>query len=135
MIFGGWGCDPSPEHAINRALTEAHQSRIGTIQGARDSFNLIQGSDREFTRQMRDSILEGAPEGNAAVAGGSSVSTAEDVELIVDRLRSAGIHQVVVVDLSDPNFGVPVVRVRVPGLAMFMVDRCRVGWRCMRHIL
>ncbi|BCH22527.1 YcaO-like family protein [Mesorhizobium sp. L-8-3] len=135
VIFGGWGCDPSPEHALNRALTEAHQSRIGTIQGTRDSFNLIQGSDRDFTRQMRGTILKDAPEETLTVADGLSDSIAEDVELIVDRLRSTGVDQAVVVDMSDPSLGVPVVRVRVPGLAMFMVDRCRVGWRCMRHIL
>lgn len=135
MIFGGWGCDPDPEQATNRALSEAHQSRIGTIQGTRDSFNLIQDSDREFTRQMRSSIIEDAAEVEFKGTSKATDSIAADVETIIDRLRAIGVEYVVAVDMSNPELGIPVVRVRVPGLSQFMVDRCRVGWRCMRHIL
>ena len=37
--FPGLGCDPSAEIALTRALSEAAQSRLAIIQGARDSFN------------------------------------------------------------------------------------------------
>jgi ribosomal protein S12 methylthiotransferase accessory factor len=40
----------------------------------------------------------------------------EDVAWELDRLRSAGIDRVVVVDLTKPEFGIPVVRVIIPGL-------------------
>ena len=40
----------------------------------------------------------------------------EDVAWELDRLRSAGIDRVVVVDLTRPEFGLPVVRVVIPGL-------------------
>ena len=40
----------------------------------------------------------------------------EDVEWVLRRLRSAGIQQVLVVDLTKPELGLPVVRVVVPGL-------------------
>ena len=40
----------------------------------------------------------------------------EDVDWILDRLRAVGIQQVLVVDLTKPEFGIPVVRVVIPGL-------------------
>jgi len=40
----------------------------------------------------------------------------EDVEWVLCRLQSAGIHQLLVVDLTKPELGLPVVRVVVPGL-------------------
>ena len=38
-----------------------------------------------------------------------------EVEWIVDRLRAGGIRQAVAIDLTRPEFGVPVVRVVIPG--------------------
>jgi ribosomal protein S12 methylthiotransferase accessory factor len=40
----------------------------------------------------------------------------DDVEWLLQRVRSAGIRQVVAVDLTKPEFGLPVVRVVIPGL-------------------
>ncbi|MFC6689312.1 YcaO-like family protein [Jhaorihella thermophila] len=132
MTFGGWGCDPVMEHAVNRALTEAHQARIGTIQSARDSFNLIE----------RRSPLRPAPDpgpDEQSFGRGPPVqpsdSIAEDVDAILRRLREVGVDQAIVADMTDPAIGLPVVRVRVPDLSVFVVDRARVGWRCMRHLV
>ena len=36
---------------------------------------------------------------------------------------------------TRPDLDIPVVRVRVPGLACFAVNQRRVGWRCKRHLL
>lgn len=134
-IFGGWGCDTKPQLAVIRAITEAHQSRIGTIQSTRDSFNVVEDGDRPFSRDLRQSILEAAPEKPLSDAKMQSDSIADDVEMIIDHLRAVGVDQVVVVDLSQESLQIPVVRVRVPGLSVFMADRRRIGWRCMRHIL
>ena len=41
---------------------------------------------------------------------------ASEVAWIRDRLATAGIRQAVAIDLTRPAFGVPVVRVVVPGL-------------------
>lgn len=135
MTFGGWGCDLDATHAVHRAVTEAHQSRVGTIQGARDSFNLVQTGDPVSGAARRAHPIR-MPEGIAGPQSGPSTdSVAEDVELIVARLRAVGIDQVIVVDMTDPEIGLPVVRVRVPGPSVFVVDRWRVGWRCMRHLV
>ena len=39
-----------------------------------------------------------------------------DIAWELDRLRSVGVKQVIVVDLTNPVFGLPVVRVVIPGL-------------------
>ncbi|MFD0917300.1 YcaO-like family protein [Pseudahrensia aquimaris] len=135
MIFGGWGCDTDPEHAVVRALTEAHQSRIGTLQSARDSFNIMQEGERTFSMERWRSVLEAACGAPIGKLDETSNNIATDVEFLLNSLMAIGVDQVVVVDMSDPELGIPVVRVRVPGMSVFMVDRRRVGWRCMRHIL
>ncbi|HJK54586.1 MAG TPA: YcaO-like family protein, partial [Methanocorpusculum sp.] len=54
-----------------------------------------------------------------------------DILAIIDRLRAAGLDRVLVVDLTDPELGVPVVRVVVPGLECFTIDNERRGKRCL----
>jgi ribosomal protein S12 methylthiotransferase accessory factor len=39
----------------------------------------------------------------------------QDLEAIIARLAAAGVNEAVWVDLTDPEIGVPVVRVVVPG--------------------
>ena len=41
---------------------------------------------------------------------------ADDLAWMLDRLRAVGIGEVIAVDLTGPEFGMPVVRVVIPGL-------------------
>lgn len=136
ILFGGWGADLQIEIAIIRAISEAHQSRVGTIQGARDSFNLTQQTYRAFTTQRRQTVVQSEPEYGVEF-GYDFVSDdiSKDVDVLVERLLAIGVDQIVVIDMTNPAIGIPVVRLRVPGLSVFTVDRRRIGWRCMRHIL
>ena len=56
----------------------------------------------------------------------------DDIRLMLERIRSAGIHQAILVDLSLPGEGVYVARVIVPGLESWAVDHGRIGWRATR---
>jgi YcaO-like protein with predicted kinase domain len=116
----GFGCHPSRPIALLRSLTEAAQSRLTYISGSRDDLgrtayehslspNVLQ---QDFMRtevqgQMRSYC--GAPSFNGATFN-------EDIAWELDRLHSAGIASVVVVDLTKPELGLPVVRVVIPGL-------------------
>lgn len=134
--FGGWGADTSPQTALDRAITEAHQSRIGTIQGARDWFNLTPKAIRQFTRSRhQDKICNGRELAFSSVPDFTTPDLCKDVENLLARLVSIGVAQVIVVDMTRTELAIPVVRVRIPGLAVFTVDRRRTGWRCARHIL
>lgn len=135
-VFGGWGADPVAETALRRAITEAFQSRVGVIQGARDSFNNLPPTSRPFTLSARRTALEKAPMvALSALRSAAFDDLDAEIDHILDRLGSVGIRQAIVVDMRSSDLGVPVVRVRVPGLSAFVADRQRVGWRCARHLL
>jgi ribosomal protein S12 methylthiotransferase accessory factor YcaO len=73
--------------------------------------------DPVMLQQRRAAIT--APEPGRPFAAGPTRQTetcAADVAWELARLRAAGITRVVVVDLTKPEFRLPVVRVVIPGL-------------------
>lgn len=117
--FGG-GCHPAREVALLRALTEAAQARTTYIAGSRDDFRPEDYSPTLRARRSRACrALMDAP---APVRAFHDVPTREadrlrdDVMWTLQRLEAVGIRQVVAVDLTKPELGLPVVRVVVPGL-------------------
>jgi YcaO-like protein with predicted kinase domain len=133
----GMGCHPAPKVALLRALTEAAQGRLASISGSRD----------EPARWAPDLPPESSCEPEAdpgseavrdfrAVPAFESDSFDADVRWELDRLRAAGISEVVVVDLTREEFGIPVVRVIIPGLEgpTTTVRSCRLGARAMNLI-
>lgn len=136
LHFPGWGTAPQAEAAILRAITEAVQTRLGAIQGARDSFNVYPFGSRPA---MRGDRLRQMQPGRRVPFGLTpsfeSSDLRADLEWLIDRLAAAGFRQIVVTDLTRPDLGIPVVRVRVPGLTSFFGNRRRIGWRCLRHLL
>ena len=45
----------------------------------------------------------------------------DDIKLILEHLRQAGLKKAIIVDLTNKNIGIPVVRAIVPGLEIFTV--------------
>ncbi|MDJ0946698.1 MAG: YcaO-like family protein [Kiloniellales bacterium] len=116
----GMGCHLVREVALLRALTEAAQSRLTFIAGARDDMPR-QGYEAFLDRQTYDAWRRVM----APSTGGRSFHDApsyhgrsfeEDLRLLLDRLRAVGIEEVIAVDLTRPEFKIPVVRVIIPGL-------------------
>ena len=116
----GMGCHLVREVALLRALTEAAQSRLTFIAGARD--DMPRQGYEEFLDPKTYEIWRNAM---APTASGRNFSDApsyhgrsfdEDLRLQIDRLRSVGIDEIVTVDLTKPEFKIPVVRVIIPGL-------------------
>lgn len=116
----GMGCHPCREVALSRALTEAAQSRLTFISGARDDLSrrLYDCSfDSATYEAWRTHVDHQRPVRNyRATRTWDGDSFEDEVAWELGRLRSAGIKRVVVVDLTKPEFGIPVVRVIVPGL-------------------
>jgi ribosomal protein S12 methylthiotransferase accessory factor len=116
----GAGCHPDKSVALARALVEAVQVRTTYIAGSRDDL-----THAEYTRaavQERNHAFGEMSGQGEGVAEYSSISDRkffkfrEDLEWILERLRLIGIDEVVCVDLSRPQFEIPVVRVVIPGL-------------------
>lgn len=130
-VFPGFGASPCAELATYRALTEAVQSRLAVIQGARDSYNT-------FTINTGSTRKPASPDEALAFNSINSFSSndlAQDLDYLLQQLRATGFENVLAVDLSHPDLGLAVARVQVPGLTSFAVNRRRVGWRCLRHLL
>lgn len=64
-----------------------------------------------------------------------STDLREDLRFLLEQLSAVGFERVIVTDLTRPELGIPVVRVRVPGLSSFQINQRRVSWRYLRHLL
>ncbi|PRQ08301.1 YcaO-like family protein [Enhygromyxa salina] len=117
----GQGCHCAREIALLRALTEAAQTRLTVISGVRD--DVMRGEyDRHrnpdqlrYVRQLVHDQRAGE-RSFQAVPTFSGETFAADISWQLERLRSVGLDQVVVCDLSQERFGIPVVKVVIPGL-------------------
>ena len=116
----GSGCHPARQVALLRALTEAAQARTTYIAGSRDDFSRSDYSETARSRRYERCrmLMDTGGENRYfhEVPSFESETIREDVDWILGRLRAVGIQQVLVVDLTKPEFGIPVVRVVIPGL-------------------
>jgi YcaO-like protein with predicted kinase domain len=119
-VLLGDGCHPAREVALLRALTEAAQGRLTMIAGSRDDI-----TRRDYQHLANPDTVRPASAGvraGRAMRSYHDVPTFEgetfeaDVAWELDRLRAVGVERVVMVDLTRPDFGLPVVRVVIPGL-------------------
>ncbi|MGH9773961.1 MAG: YcaO-like family protein [Candidatus Acidiferrales bacterium] len=116
----GSGSHPSRNIALLRALLEAEQCRLTLIAGSRDDFSrkdyathrsrrVVDWFRSEIRRASDGTDFRGVPSFDGRTLN-------EDLQWLLDRLRSVGMRQVVAVNLSKPELGIPVVRVIVPQL-------------------
>lgn len=113
-VWRGSGCHPSREVALARALTEAVQSRLTYIAGARDDLVVLVGrpAGRDAAADFR------APAGErdlAALPDLATASVADDLAAVLERLAALG-RRAYALDLRRPDAGVDVVFAFVPGL-------------------
>jgi ribosomal protein S12 methylthiotransferase accessory factor len=115
----GMGTHPMRGIALLRALTEAVQTRVMMIAGVRDDKGI------ETYRRSLDPTLASERLARVNAPGARSFHEApnhdagsfeEDVTWEIEQLRKVGIDQILVLDLTRPEVGIPVVRVLVPGL-------------------
>ncbi len=116
----GTGCHPARHIALLRALTEAAQSRLTFIAGSRDDAirSKYERSRDPDSQQTYRAQLEATPPVRSFldVPTRDTETFNDDIAWELERLHSAGIGRVIVVDLTKPVFRLPVARVVVPGL-------------------
>jgi len=116
----GMGCHPRRAVAAVRALSEAAQSRLTVTSGSRDDvgredYRRLQ--DRRTLQAARERVLGTAPSRDfRTVPDHARERFDQDIELVLQRLRARGIAQVVAVDLTRDDIGIPVVRIVCTGL-------------------
>jgi ribosomal protein S12 methylthiotransferase accessory factor len=118
--FQGVGCHPHRAIALTRALTEAAQTRLTYIAGIRD--DLLPSEYKEpLTTDIVDALLDALCQETEALSFRYAPSfvaddLGQDLRWELERLAAAGIARVVVIDLTRSEFGIPVVRIVIPGL-------------------
>jgi YcaO-like protein with predicted kinase domain len=115
----GAGAHPSRSIAFLRALSEAAQTRLTTVAGARDDLRVAQyvrSLDRESWRAALRRVSGNGHRRFASTPDAAHESFDDDVLWLLGRLASVGIEQVVAVDLSQSELDLAVVRVIIPGL-------------------
>lgn len=118
--FRGAGCHPDRRIALARALTEAAQTRLTYIAGSRDDLR-----EADYAPQPDAVLAEALLDVLMARAARVPFETIPDYrsdDVVADlawglaRLRRIGVAHVVAVDLTRPEFAIPVVRIVAPGL-------------------
>ncbi|WP_094226881.1 YcaO-related McrA-glycine thioamidation protein [Methanolobus psychrotolerans] len=132
LLVMGAGAHLNPQIAIRRALTEAAQSRVVQIHGAREDterekFVREIGYDR-IKRMNRYWYENGEQIPLKDLKDLSENTPAESIDTVLEQLRSIA-DCVAIVDLSRESIPVPVVRVVIPAFEMYTLDRERVGIR------
>ena len=116
----GAGCHPARGVALCRALAEAAQARVGFVSGARDDLlpSLYAPEARRRRAARARAWLEAATPARrfVEVPDFAGQGPAADLAHVLERLRAAGLDEILAVDLTRPEFAIPVVRMVVPGL-------------------
>jgi ribosomal protein S12 methylthiotransferase accessory factor len=144
----GYGTHPDSRIALMRAISESSQTRAVNIQGARDDLKKIQykEDDEIYKRKWQFIPSSSLNKTNiSSIKEFSEVKTypnndiLDDIKLILNRLKKAGLKRAIVIDLTNPKLKIPVVRVIVPGLEtfevakLFMASESFIGKRARRH--
>lgn len=137
-VATGYGCHPSRQVALARALTEAAQFRLTIISGARDD------AARDVIQKLTDPALVRAARDRANASSASrcfydvphweAETLEEDVDWELEQLTRAGVNRAIAVDLTKPEFGLSVVRMIIPGLEAPLDAGCIPGERARRAL-
>jgi thioglycine synthase len=140
----GYGAHPDARIAVVRAITEASQTRAANIHGARDDLKKIKYKTNDEIYKRKWQFMHASPSSqviqeNKNVIKFSEIhscvneDTLDDINLILISLKKAKLKKAIVVDLTNPNIGIPVVRAIVPGLETFEVIRSIMGTRAKEY--
>ena len=126
----GHGTHPDARIALLRAITEVSQTRAANIQGARDDLRKIKYGEQNTDDQRAWQFMQSTRKIKfSQVKTFFNEDILDDIKLILSRLKGVGLSQVIIVDLTNPDIGVPVVRAIVPGLETFKITKSVMGMR------
>jgi YcaO-like protein with predicted kinase domain len=141
MAHSGLGAHPNAEVAVRRALVELAQSRCVDIHAVREDILPPDAVAEHFalhTRRIsiinRDSWYFGRSKHLRKLSEVQSHSFAtieEDLQFLVQRFAAYGLDQIIVIDFTPNLTTHSVVRVIVPGIESWALDRGRLGPRAL----
>ena len=116
----GYGTHLDARVALIRAITELSQTRAANIQGARDDLKKImyKENDEIYKRKWQFMPASASSTNNfvkksilfSEIKSFLKEDILDDVKFILDMLKKAGLKRAIIIDLTNPNVGMPVVR-------------------------
>jgi thioglycine synthase len=137
MLFnGGCGCHLDPAIGVLRALTEAAQSRLSVIAGAREDMDRQEHRRNASYASLRDKLhrwSDGRPWRSFDEFEVRTTGTLEgDLNRVLDSLSADGLDLVLDTELAPPDLPFSVVQAVVPGAEITHIDSLRAGPRLRR---
>jgi ribosomal protein S12 methylthiotransferase accessory factor len=141
----GYGTHPDARVALTRAISESSQTRAVNIQGARDDLRKIQYEENDEIHKRKWQFMSRSPLNRKNTKEFSKIKTyvnddiLDDIKLILTHLKKSGLKRVIIVDLTNFNLNIPVVRAIVPGMEtsevakLFMGEESFMGERAKKH--
>jgi len=137
-VYKGYGAHYDPEIAMVRAVTEAVQARAVYIAGSRDD---LFHQEHTILKLLDDGLVMDYLTGTqpasidaSQLKNRSNPNFEQDIHQMLESLKAVGLNQVIVFDLTPPEFDVSVVRVIVPGLEGYLFDYYRPGERAKAYL-
>lgn len=126
----GHGAHPDARIALLRAITEVAQTRAANIQGARDDLRKIPYGENNTDDQRSWQFMKSSKTINFTdIDSFTNDDILDDIKLILEKLKGHSLNQAIVINLTNPHLGIPVVRTIVPGLEMYKITKSVVGKR------
>ena len=134
LLTIGVGTHLNPQIAAIRAITEVAQSRTTHKHGMKINAQLQKtAQDFGYEKMKRvNHMWFGENNRKICLEDMPDLSTPyvlDDIEVVLGKLMDCGFDQVIAVDLTRPELGVPSVRMIVPGLEVSTMDPEREGAR------
>ncbi|WP_406659890.1 YcaO-related McrA-glycine thioamidation protein [Methanolobus sp. ZRKC3] len=132
LLVMGAGSHLKPEIAVRRALTEAAQSRVVQIHGAREDTNreeFVRNIGYDRMKRLNNYWYEDRETTTLAeMKDISKDNPAQSIDVTLEQLGRIA-DRAIVVDLSRESIPVPVIRVIIPSFEVYTLDRERQGLR------
>jgi ribosomal protein S12 methylthiotransferase accessory factor len=126
----GHGTHPDARIALLRAITEVSQTRAANIQGARDDLRKIRYGENNTDDKRAWQFMPSTKKIKfSEVKTHFHEDILDDIKFILQRLKAAGLDRAIIVDLTNPELMIPVVRAIVPGLETFKITKSVMGLR------
>ncbi|TVP39404.1 YcaO-like family protein [Candidatus Nitrosocosmicus arcticus] len=134
-LVEGHGTHPDARIALMRAITEVSQSRAANIQGSRDDLRKMkydpENSDENRSWQFIKS-KEKKPFSDVHTFSYDDIL--DDIKLILSNVKARGLKKAIVVNLTNSKLNIPVIRVIVPGLETFKINKAVIGRRAKESV-